>query len=123
MASQALSAKFLEEIRTLLTEEQRRLEKELANFTHRDPEKAGDNDFGVDEGENAARIAQLGDDISLEEELNKAVKDVESALKALDSGEYGRCKYCKQIIDETRLRIRPTSTSCVACKRTLTQEL
>ena len=125
MTKKSLSAKFLEEIRTFLNNEYTRLQKELASFSHRDPEKARDNinDAGSDEGESAERIAQLGDDLSLEEELMKAVKDVESALKALEKGEYGFCKYCKQAIDEARLRIRPTSTSCVACKRTLTQEL
>jgi DnaK suppressor protein len=125
MAKKVLSASFLEEIRTLLVNELARIEKELANFSHRDPEKAENamSDAGADEGESAERIAQLGDDLSLEEELNKAVKDVEGALKALEKGEYGMCKYCKQSIDEARLRIRPTSTSCVACKRTLTQEM
>lgn len=125
MAKKALSAAFLEEMRSLLTQEHARLERELANFSHRDPAKAEDTvrDAGADEGESAERIAQLGDDLSLEEEINKAVKDVESAIKALDKGEYGMCKYCKQSIDEARLRIRPTSTSCVACKRTLTQEM
>lgn len=125
MAKQSLSAAFLEEIKNLLTEELARIQKELANFSHRDPEKAANamTDAGADEGESAERIAQLGDDLSLEEELNKAVKDVEGALRALERGEYGMCKYCKQHIDEARLRIRPTSTSCVACKRTLTQEM
>lgn len=125
MAKKALSATFLEEMRALLVTELARLEKELANFSHRDPAKAEEqmSDAGADEGESAERIAQLGDDLSLEEELNKAVKDVEGALKAIEKGEYGVCKYCKQSIDEARLRIRPTSTSCVACKRTLTQEI
>jgi DnaK suppressor protein len=121
----ALSSTFLKEIGHLLQEEQMRIEKELANFSHRDPAKAEEqmSDAGADEGESAERIAQLGDDLSLEEELTKAIKDIESARKALDKGEYGMCKYCKQPIDEARLRIRPTSTSCVACKRTLTQEM
>lgn len=125
MAKKTLSAKFLEEIHKLLKEEVIRLEKELANFSHRDPAKAENemSDAGADEGESAERIAQLGDDLSLEEELTKALKDVEGALKAIEKGEYGVCKYCKQSIDEARLRIRPTSTSCVACKRTLTQEI
>jgi DnaK suppressor protein len=125
MVKQALSAAFIEEMKTLLIEERERLEKELASFSHRDPAKAEEamSDVGADEGESAERIAQLGDDLSLEEEINRALKDVEGALKALEKGEYGMCKYCKQSIDEARLRIRPTSTSCVACKRTLTQEV
>lgn len=125
MAKKALSATFLNEIKILLLTERERLEKELASFSHRDPAKAEEamSDVGADEGESAERIAQLGDDLSLEEELIHARKDVDGALKAIEKGEYGICKYCKQAIDEARLRIRPTSTSCVACKRTLTQEI
>lgn len=125
MLKKMLSANFLKEMHTLLEAELNRIQKELANFSHRDPAKAEEEmrDAGADEGESAERIAQLGDDLSLEEELIKAIKDVEGALKAIEKGEYGTCKYCKQPIDEARLRIRPTSTSCVACKRTLTQEM
>ncbi len=121
-----LSAAFLQEVNAILLAEKERLEKELGNLVHRDPQRATEElmgETGADEGENAERVAALGDELSLEEELIHAHKDVESALKALENGEYGVCKYCKQPIDEARLRIRPTSTSCVACKRTLTQEM
>ncbi|MFA5022441.1 MAG: hypothetical protein WC508_05165 [Patescibacteria group bacterium] len=32
------------------------------------------------------------------------------------------CKYCGQVIEEKRLMIRPTSSSCVACKKKLQGE-
>ena len=125
MANKIPSAKALKEFEEILRAEHARLTEEIAAFSHRNPSKAEEemDDVGADEGENAERITQLGDDLSLEEELTKALKDVEGALKAIAKGEYGICKYCKLAIDEARLRIRPTSTSCVACKRTLTQEL
>lgn len=126
MAKKGLSAAFIEEMKEKLLEEKAHLEKELAGLAHRDPAKTIEElagETGADEGENAERVAQLGDDLSLEEELVRGIKDVDSALQALEKGEYGFCKYCKQAIDEARLRIRPTSTSCVACKRTLTQEM
>ncbi len=79
--------------------------------------------FGESEDENAAEIAQYSDNLSLEQELESALKDIESATNAIANGTYGVCKYCKQKIAEDRLRARPTSTSCIACKKTLTQEL
>ena len=123
MAKSALSAKFLEEIRAHLIEERERIVKELTQYTRKESSDDAINEVTADEGESAERIAQMGDDLSVEDELSKAYKDIESALTALDRGEYGVCKYCKQTIDEARLKIRPTSTSCVACKRTLTKEL
>jgi DnaK suppressor protein len=55
----------------------------------------------------------------LEDELNDTIK----ALKAIESGKYGICKYCGKPIDEKRLIARPTSSSCIECKKTLTQEI
>lgn len=126
--AKAPSVKFINDMKTLLVTEKAKLEKELSHFAHRDPQSPGTfvteyKDVGSDEGENAYEVAQFSDNLSLEQELESALKDVNSALKAIDKGMYGSCKYCKQAITEERLKIRPTSTSCVACKKTLTQEL
>lgn len=81
------------------------------------------DNLGDKEDESAEKVAGMGDAFSLESELTTALRDVESALVAVKNGSYGICKYCKMEIAEERLRARPTSTSCVACKKTLTQEL
>ncbi|MFZ2681721.1 MAG: TraR/DksA C4-type zinc finger protein [Patescibacteria group bacterium] len=125
-----MKTRFFEEMKTALAVEKSKLEAELAGLSHRKPQ-TGQNDafavqddnFGSSEDENASEIAQFGDNLSLEQELESGLKDVESALKAVDAGTYGVCKYCKQNIAEDRLRARPTSTSCIACKKTLTQEV
>lgn len=112
-----------------LKAEKLRLESELSRFAHRNS-KATKTDFDTDfpnlgdkEDENASEVAQFSNNLSLEEELEKALRDVESALKLISQGKYGFCKYCGQKIDERRLRARPTSTSCIKCKKTLTQEV
>ncbi|MFA5945776.1 MAG: TraR/DksA C4-type zinc finger protein [Patescibacteria group bacterium] len=126
--AKAISKAFIEEMKALLVAESAKLETELSHIAHRNPKENGElitdyKDVGSDEGENAFEVAQFSDNLSLEQELESAQKDVNSALKAIEKGSYGTCKYCKQQISEARLRIRPTSTSCVACKKTLTQEL
>ena len=126
--AKVVSPKIIEEMKALLITEKAKLEKELAQFAHRDPKTPGAfvteyKDVGSDEGENAYEVAQFSDNLSLEQELESALKDVNSAIKAMEKGVYGTCKYCQQPITEARLRIRPTSTSCVACKKTLTQEM
>jgi DnaK suppressor protein len=40
---------------------------------------------------------------------------IEGALRRIELGEYGDCVVCGEEIDIRRLRIAPTSTSCVAC--------
>ena len=120
---------LLAKAKKLLEEEKVRLETELSKFSHRNP-KSTDVDFETDfqnagdsEDENASEVAQFSDNLSLEDELEKALRDVGSALKQIEKGDYGTCKYCHQIIDERRLLARPTSSSCIQCKKTLTQEV
>lgn len=120
---------FLDQMKVQLLAEKARLEDELSKFAHRNPKAANvdfDTDFpnlGDKEDENASEVAQFSDNLSLEGELEKLLRDVESALKAWEDGKYGFCKYCKQEIDERRLQARPTSSSCIQCKKTLTQEV
>ncbi len=124
-----MNVQTLEKLKGFLIAEKSRLESELGSFSHRNPKSADANmqvefkDIGNEEGDNAAEVAQFSDNLSLEDELEKALRDAEGALKMIDAGTYGDCKYCKQPIDERRMIARPTSTSCIQCKKTLTQEV
>lgn len=123
-----MNSELLGQLQSLLEAEKTKLEAELANIASR--KQKGGEDFEADfpshgdkEDENAAEVAEFSDNLSLESELQSALKDVHSALKAIDNGTYGKCKYCQNEIDVQRLMARPTSTSCIACKKTLTQEM
>lgn len=121
-----MQTQLLEELKSQLLSERTKLEAELGNLAHRAPNGTDVTDFpshGDKEDENAAEVAEFSDNLSLESELESALKDVHSALKAVDNGSYGKCKYCQNEIDVQRLKARPTSTSCIACKKTLTQEM
>lgn len=107
-------------------EEQSRLTHELADLGSKDPNnldasypESGSNS----EDDNAAEITEYADIVSIEARVQAELKDVEKALKLIDEGKYGICKYCGKEIDEKRLTARPASTSCIECKKTLTQEL
>lgn len=123
-----MTKKQLTDIREMLVAEQRRIEADLTGFSHRNPRSSEikfETDYkdvgdGVDE--NAAEVAQYTNDLSVESELEKTLRDIEKAIKMIDDGEYGICKYCGDKIDVKRLMIRPTSTSCIACKKTFTKE-
>lgn len=118
----------LSDIREMLVEEKQRVEADLGGFSHRNA-RSTETEFeteykdvgdGVDE--NASEVAQYTNDLSVESELEKTLRDVEKAIKMIDDGKYGACKYCGDEIDVKRLMIRPTSTSCIACKKTFTKE-
>lgn len=111
-----------------LLEEKQKLEQELEDFAKKNPrdgkyEATYPESGGSSDDDNALEIAEYADDVSIEARIESELRDVESALKSIEKGTYGTCKYCNQIIDEKRLEARPASSSCISCKKVLTQEM
>lgn len=119
----------LEHFRQRLLEEKERLQQELEDFGKADPAHPGEYEANYPESgsnsedDNAMEIAEYADDASIEARVSSELRDVESALKSIENGTYGICKYCNQPIDEKRLEARPASSSCISCKKVLTQEM
>ena len=116
-----LNKDFLDKIQTLLSQEKSRLESEIRILGGTEatyPETGGNSD-----DDNAAEITEYADEISLLDRLQVELRDTNKALDALKKGKYGLCKYCGKDIDIKRLEARPTSSSCIDCKKSLTQEL
>lgn len=106
-------------IRQILLDKETSLKKELTDVA--EPSIGGKYeanfpDYGTDEDENSAEVATFIDNLSVEHELTSVLRDVRSAMKRLDDGTYGVCKYCGKPIDDRRLLARPWSSSCIACK-------
>jgi len=122
-----MDAQKLEQFKKLLTEEKARLEEQLKQFAAPNPNAEDDyttqfTEHGDKEDENAAEIADYTVNLPLERALEKQLQDVDVALKRIEEGNYGLCKYCGQMIEEKRLEARPTSSACISCKKQLTQE-
>ena len=127
-AQSSFGSDFLETIKQELLTSKENLEKELANFTTKNPKVPGDfeaifPEYGDEEDENVREVAQYTTNKQLEMSLEKTLRDVVKSLERLEAGNYGICKYCDKPIDEKRLLARPTSGSCVDCKKTLTDEI
>lgn len=118
----------LDHFKEILTAELNRLEQELAALGSKDPNKP-DAEYEIvetgsnSEDDNAAEIAEYVDELTIEARTEAELRDVKKALASIDSGKYGVCKYCGNPIDEKRLEARPASSSCISCKKTLTQEM
>lgn len=123
------SDEFIQEMRERLEKEKERLEKLLSRFAKKNDVKTTEDydtsfpEYGDDEDENAVEIADYSNNLSLEQDLEKELRDVINALERIEEGAYGIDKYTGEPIGEARLRARPTSTSTVASKKTLTQEM
>jgi RNA polymerase-binding transcription factor DksA len=120
---------FLAKMKAQLEEEKTRLERDLLDISRKDPKNP--NHFetnypesgGNSDDDNAMEIAEYSDDLSLKAKLEAELRDTKKALGAIENGTYGKCKYCGKEIDEKRLEARPTSSSCISCKKALTQEV
>jgi len=124
----AFTNEFLDEIRQLLGERKQRLEIELGMFAKKNPHATDDYDaqyseYGDKEDENAQEVAEFTTNKPLELTLEKELRDISKSMSRIDEGTYGICKYCDKPIDEKRLLARPTSGSCVDCKKALTNEI
>lgn len=125
----ALTPDFIERMKEKLLSEQSRLDQELSDIGTRDPNLKGRYDVtypesgGNSDDDNAMEVTEYSDELSLKTRLEKELKDIDSALRAIEKGKYGLCKYCKKEIQEKRLEARPASSSCIACKKALTQEV
>lgn len=109
--------------------DKKRLETELAHFSAKDMNSsAGDTanrfpDYGDSEEDNAQEVADFEANMSIEKDLTKLMRDIVSSLARIEKGDYGVCKYCAKPMEEKRLLARPTSSACVACKKTIVQEV
>lgn len=56
-------------------------------------------------------------ELSILEEIEEELDDVERALHRLDQGTYGTCEVCHQPISDERLEARPAARFCVEHQR------
>lgn len=122
MTSTTLSKQFIDEMKDQLTLEKERLERELGLFENKGAADSYVTKFpkyGDDEDENAQEVATFVTRLSVGGTLENELRDVNHALELIAEDKYGICKYCGKPIDLRRLRARPTSTSCVSCKKKL----
>ena len=122
------SKEFLERMEKTLLSEKQNLERELSKFAKRSTHVVDDfdatfPDYGDKEDENAMEVAQYTTNKPLEISLENSLRDTDKAIERMKKGVYGFCKYCKEPIEEKRLEARPTSSACINCKKSLTDEI
>ena len=103
--------------------EKKRLDKELSVFAKKGKHGKSDYqskfpDFGDQSDENAREVAAFEERLTMEKILEKEMRDVLDTLDKIEKGKFdGKCKYCKNDIVPARLVARPTSSTCIECKK------
>lgn len=112
----------IEEFKTLLTKEKKRLESELASFATADPTMRGDWDTRfpapselaaslshASEDEQADRREEFETELAQEQSLELRLRAVTVALDRIAAGTFGRCLACGEDIPLERLRANPAA--------------
>jgi RNA polymerase-binding protein DksA len=106
------NAKFIAKERDKLLDDLAHVNAELENL--RDMMQA-EVDVEPDEGD--SEIFEREKNAALIVVLERRQKDIETALKSIEKGDYGICTRCNKPIEVERLEIKPDATLCVECQR------
>lgn len=116
-----VSEETIEKIKQQLLADKSRIEAEMAVVAVGDEHEthAKFPEYGDKIDENAQEIENYTTNLATEKILDENLRDIEAALKRIEDGTYGICKYCGQPIAEKRLEARPVASACVECKQKL----
>lgn len=121
-----LTKEQIEHFKERLLKEKVRLTDELKSLGHGEKAEAAaayPESGGNSEDDNSVELTEFVDNEAIVERLGADLHDVEKALKAIEKGTYGICKYTGKDIDIRRLEARPTSLTSIEAKKALTQEV
>jgi RNA polymerase-binding transcription factor DksA len=107
----ATAAKRLEEERTRLQGIRDDLQRERAEATS----DTGDelSSFDQHPGDVGTETFELARNVSLLEQVENELEEIEAAFGRLERGEYGRCQACGRPIGDERLEALPATRFCV----------
>ncbi|MBI2003179.1 MAG: TraR/DksA C4-type zinc finger protein [Candidatus Wildermuthbacteria bacterium] len=100
------------DLKRILVEKKENLEKELASHRLQDPLKQ-EEDL---EGE-ADQVEEYAAGLSIGENLEAQLADVNLALSKIDRHAYGACEACGMSIEAKRLEALPEARTCEHCAK------
>jgi DnaK suppressor protein len=112
---------FLAQQRTLLLEERTTYEQQAQLLRAEADELAadmepGDVQFDDESGEGAGTSIERERDLAMSAAALATVEDIDRALTRVQTGVYGVCLGCGELITRPRLRALPHVALCIKCK-------
>ncbi|MFH1388019.1 MAG: TraR/DksA C4-type zinc finger protein [Patescibacteria group bacterium] len=120
-----MDKKMQKQLKKSLEKEKMKLTKDLKSFANKDTEVKGNwltrfPFFGISrsyDDENAERIEEYENLLSVEHTLELRLKDINNALEKIKNNNYGICEKCKKEIEIKRLKIVPEAKQCLICSK------
>jgi DnaK suppressor protein len=105
----------------------RRLEEERERLTRIRAGLTDESQQGLATGEDVSELSSIDQhpadigseeferekDLSILEQVESELVEIERAFARLEAGDYGRCEVCGRPIGDERLEARPTATRCI----------
>ena len=113
-----LTDKQLEKLRKGMLERQKQLVAEVSDQrSQAAAEGSSDGQFGVGDSADES-VVRMMTDLHLQEAGRdlEELRDIDTALSRMDSGDYGDCDECGNEIGFPRLEAQPTASRCVECQ-------
>ena len=107
-----MNKKDTEFFRNLLNQRMQELRSEAGKTV----EEMDDDENFPDPTDRASMESNRNSVLRIRDRERKLIFKIQEALQRLDDGEYGICEQCGEEIGIERLKARPVTTLCIACK-------
>jgi DnaK suppressor protein len=107
-----------EALKGRLQEQRERLLVEIKQFSINGRDNLG---YGNHQADDASDAFEQAKELSLLQNSERLLAQVEAALARFDEGLYGICERCGDHIDPARLKALPYATLCMSCQHRFEQ--
>lgn len=105
-------------LRQQLEDQRARLLEEIGQFRITGRDNLG---YGNHQADDASDAFEQAKELSLLQNSERVLAQVEAALLRFERGVYGVCERCGQQIDPARLKALPYATLCMSCQQRIEQ--
>jgi len=116
-----MDKEFIEERKNDLLSRRDSIRRQLSTFAkpteNQDDYETEWTEYGEKDDDNVSEVENFERDLTLEDTLEVSLEKINIALKKIDEGTYGRCEKCGGEISEGRLKVFPSATACMKCKK------
>ena len=106
----------LKKIANRVNKQRKLIQIKISRLRSEDPLSTEDRALIVEPGTDAGVLSGHERVVVLEQRLKRDLKEIESALKKIKNGTYGKCERCKKPIEIRRLEVKPEAVYCLKCE-------
>ncbi len=112
----------LQAIRKRLEEERASLVSDIDSLQVENENQETDYGASNHPGDDASEVFLRERNLTLRENSDDMLAQVDAALERLDNGTYGTCQRCGKQINPERLEALPSAAYCIACQSEIEKE-